>query len=34
MKHQFKALEEFIEVFKLKWNQLLNQRINEETHHH
>ena len=34
MKHQFKALEEFIEIFKLKWNQLLNQRINEETHHH
>ena len=34
MKHQFKALEEFIEVFKLKWNQLLNQRTNEEIHHH
>ena len=34
MKHQFKALEEFMEAFKLKWNQLLNQRINEETHHH
>ena len=34
MKHQFKALEEFMEVFKLKWNQLLNQRTNEEIHHH
>lgn len=34
MKYQFKALEEFMEVFKLKWNQLLNQNINEETHHH
>ena len=34
MKHQFKALEEFMEAFKLKWNQLLNQRINEETHHY
>ena len=34
MKHQFKALEEFMEAFKLKRNQLLNQRINEETHHH
>ena len=34
MKHRFKALEEFMEVFKLKWNQLLNQRRNEETHHH
>ena len=34
MKHRFKALEEFIEVFKLKWNQLLNQRTNEEIHHH
>ena len=34
MKYQFKALEEFMEAFKLKWNQLLNQRINEETHHY
>ena len=34
MKHRFKVLEEFMEVFKLKWNQLLNQRINEEIHHH
>ena len=34
MKHRFKALEEFMEVFKPKWNQLLNQRRNEETHHH
>ena len=34
MKHRFKALEEFMEVFKLKWNQLLNQRTNEEIHHH
>ena len=34
MKHRFKVLEEFMEVFKLKWNQLLNQRRNEETHHH
>ena len=34
MKHQFKALEEFMEVFQLKWNQLLNQRRNEEIHHH
>ena len=34
MKHQFKALEEFMEVFKPKWNQLLNQRTNEEIHHH
>ena len=34
MKHQLKALEEFMEVFKLKWNQLLNQRTNEEIHHH
>ena len=32
MKYQFKALEEFMDVFKLKWNQLLNK--NEETHHH
>ena len=34
MKHRFKVLEEFMEVFKLKWNQLLNQRTNEEIHHH
>ena len=34
MKHRFKALEEFMEVFKPKWNQLLNQRTNEEIHHH
>ena len=34
MKHRFKVLEEFMEVFKLKWNQLLNQRTNKETHHH
>ena len=34
MKHRFKALEEFMEVFKPKWNQLLNQRRNEEIHHH
>ena len=34
MKHRFKALEEFMEVFKLKWNQLLHQRRNEEIHHH
>lgn len=34
MKHRFKALEEFMEVFKLKWNQLLNKRTNEEIHHH
>ena len=34
MKKQFKTLEEFMEVFKLKWNQLLNQRTNEESHHH
>ena len=34
MKHQFKVLEEFMEVFKLKWNQLLHQRRNEEIHHH
>ena len=34
MKHRFKVLEEFMEVFKLKWNQLLNQKINEEIHHH
>ena len=34
MKHRFKALEEFMEIFKLKWNKLLNQRRNEETHHH
>ena len=34
MKHRFKALEEFMEVFKLKWNQLLNQRTNEEIDYH
>ena len=34
MKHQFKALEEFMEAFKLKWNQLLTQSINEEIHHY
>ena len=34
MKHRFKVLEEFMEVFKLKWNQLLHQRRNEEIHHH
>ena len=34
MKHRFKVLEEFMEVFKLKWNQLLNQRTYEEIHHH
>ena len=34
MKHRFKALEEFMEVFKLKWKQLLNQKTNEEIHHH
>ena len=34
MKHRFKVLEEFMEVFKLKWNQLLNQKTNEEIHHH
>lgn len=34
MKHRFKALEEFMEVFKLKWKQLLNQRTNGEIHHH
>ena len=34
MKHRFKVLKEFMEVFKLKWNQLLNQRTNEEIHHH
>ena len=34
MKHRFKALEEFMEVFKPKWNQLLNQRRNEKIHHH
>ena len=32
MKYQFKALEEFMDIFKLKWNQLLNK--NEETLHH
>ena len=34
MKHRFKVLEEFMEVFKLKWNQLLHQRTYEEIHHH
>ncbi|WP_265416414.1 heavy metal translocating P-type ATPase [Granulicatella elegans] len=34
MKHQFKALEEFMEVFKLKYHQLLNGRATEESHHH
>ena len=34
MKYRFKALEEFMDVFKLKWKQLLNQRTNEEIHHH
>ena len=34
MKHRFKVLEEFMEVFKLKWNQLLNQRTNEEIDYH
>ena len=32
MKYQFKTLEEFMDIFKLKWNQLLNK--NEETLHH
>lgn len=34
MKHRFKVLEEFMEVFKLKWNELLNQRTNEDIHYH
>lgn len=34
MKHQLKALEEFMEVFKLKYHQLLNGRATEESHHH
>ena len=34
MKHRFTVLEEFMEVFKLKWNKLLHQRRNEEIHHH
>lgn len=34
MKHRFKVLEEFMEVFKLKWNELLNQITNEDIHYH
>ena len=34
MKHQFKVLDEFIEVVKITFNKLLNQRRNEEIHHH
>ena len=34
MKHQIKVLEEFMEVVKTTFNKLLNQNINEETHHH
>ena len=34
MKHRFKALEEFMEVFKLKLNELLNQITNEDIHYH
>ena len=34
MKHQFKVLDEFMEVVKITFNKLLNQRRNEEIHHH
>ena len=34
MKHQFKALDEFMEVVKTTFNKLLNQNTTEETHHH
>ncbi len=34
MKQQFKALEEFMDVFKQKWDQLMKKNNNEETHHH